>query len=152
MCSATGRHYSSPTLLSSTTPLSGILTYLKSSLESCDCDSLAKLILSPLKDTLETSAALVAKFELTIQQSVLQINPSWRGVNFGAGAMSGSPPQRTGTDIIHLNVGGKKFSTSRQTLTQVLEVSWRIIDPNELCILSGTRHILHWSPEWKNTN
>jgi len=33
--------------------------------------------------------------------------------------MSGSPPQRTGTDIIHLNVGGKKFSTSRQTLTQV---------------------------------
>ena len=36
--------------------------------------------------------------------------------------MSGSPPQRTGTDIIHLNVGGKKFSTSRQTLTQVQSI------------------------------
>lgn len=33
--------------------------------------------------------------------------------------MSGSPPQRTGTDIINLNVGGQRFSTSRQTLTQV---------------------------------
>ena len=114
--------------------------------------NLAKVILSPLKDTLETSAALIAKFESTIQQSVLQINPSWRAANFGPGAMSGSPPQRTGTDIIHLNVGGKKFSTSRQTLTQVLEVSMRLIDPNELCLLLGARHILHWSPEWKNTN
>ena len=36
--------------------------------------------------------------------------------------MSGSPPQRTGTDIVHLNVGGKKFSTSRQTLTQVQSI------------------------------
>ena len=152
MCSATGSHYSSPTLLSSTTQLSGILPYLKSSLESCDCNSFAKLILSPLKDTLETSAALVAKFESTIQQSVLQINPSCRGVNFGAEAMSGSPPQRTGTDIIHLNVGGKKFSTSRQTLTQVLKVSMRLIDSNDLCLLLGTGYILHWSPEWENTN
>jgi hypothetical protein len=38
--------------------------------------------------------------------------------------MSGSPPQgtgpRPGADIIQLNVGGTRFATSRQTLTQVL--------------------------------
>jgi len=38
--------------------------------------------------------------------------------------MSGSPPatsstSRSATEIIHLNVGGRRFSTSRQTLTQV---------------------------------
>ena len=30
-----------------------------------------------------------------------------------------SPPLRTSCDIINLNVGGTKFSTSRQTLTQI---------------------------------
>lgn len=30
-----------------------------------------------------------------------------------------SPPGRSGSEIINLNVGGTKFSTSRQTLTQV---------------------------------
>ena len=59
--------------------------------------------------------------------------------------MSGSPPQRTGTDIIHLNVGGKKFSTSRQTLTQVqillLHMSsfsnWQVQDTFFTGLLSG---------------
>ena len=38
-------------------------------------------------------------------------------------SMSSSPPgpgvTRSSTKIIHLNVGGRRFSTSRQTLTQV---------------------------------
>ena len=65
--------------------------------------------------------------------------------------MSGSPPQRTGTDIIHLNVGGKKFSTSRQTLTQVQSII-TIFAHFFIVQLVGTRYILYWTTQWKDSD
>ena len=65
--------------------------------------------------------------------------------------MSGSPPQRTGTDIIHLNVGGKKFSTSRQTLTQVQSII-SIFAHFFIFQSAGTRYILYWTTQWKDSD
>ena len=66
-----------------------------------------------------------------------------------------SPPLRPSCEIINLNVGGTRFSTSRQTLTQVSRLDHLNHEPssiNFINIYEGPRHILHWPVEWTDTD